>query len=50
MGTANGINKGILIKEIAEIQGVFEILNCVEWEHYSYPEDGLSGNFVVGLA
>jgi len=25
-------------------------LNCVEWEHYSYPEDGLSGNFVVGLA
>ena len=51
VGTANGINKGILIKEIVEIQpGVFEILNCVEWEHYSYPEDGLSGNFVVGLA
>ena len=51
VGTANGINKGILIKEIAETQpNVFEILDCIEWEHYSFPDDGLSGNFVVGLA
>ncbi|MDP6089397.1 MAG: hypothetical protein QF563_04230, partial [Candidatus Marinimicrobia bacterium] len=51
VGTANGINKGILIKEIVETQpNVFEILDCIEWEHYSFPDDGLSGNFVVGLA
>ena len=32
VGTANGINKGILIKEIAETQpNVFEILDCIEW-------------------
>ena len=50
-GTANGINKGILIKELIEVDpGVFEIYNCLEWEHFSYPDDGLSGNFVVGLA
>lgn len=50
-GTANGINKGILIKELVEVDpGVFEIFNCLEWEHFSYPDDGLSGNFVVGLA
>jgi hypothetical protein len=39
VGTANGINRGILGSG-----------NCVDWEHYSYPTHGLSGNFVVGLA
>ena len=48
VGTANGINKGILISEINIAD--FENLDCIEWEHYSYPDDGLAGNFVVGLA
>ena len=39
VGTANGINRGILGSG-----------NCVDWEHYSYPTHGLSGNLVVGLA
>ena len=39
VGTANGINRGI-----------FGAGNCVDWEHYSYPTYGLSGNFVVGIA
>jgi len=39
VGTANGINRGI-----------FGSGDCVDWEHYSYPTHGLSGNFVVGLA
>jgi hypothetical protein len=39
VGTANGINRGILGSG-----------NCVDWENYSYPTHGLSGNFVVGLA
>ena len=30
--------------------GNFKLLNCIEWVHYSYPHDNLSGNFVVGLA
>ena len=38
VGTANGINRGILGSG-----------NCIDWEHYSYPMDNLSGNFVVGL-
>ena len=38
VGTANGINRGI-----------FGSGNCIDWEHYSYPMDNLSGNFVVGL-
>jgi len=42
VGTANGINRGIF--------KLFEGKNCVDWEHYSYPTHGLSGNFVVGLA
>ena len=51
VGTADGINQGFIIKEVVEVSpGNFETLNCIEWEHYSYPEDGLSGNFVVGLA
>ncbi|MBT3519022.1 MAG: hypothetical protein HN716_00750 [Candidatus Marinimicrobia bacterium] len=51
VGTANGVNKGIMIVEVNEVSpGIFEILNCIEWEHYSYPDDGLAGNFVVGLA
>ncbi len=39
VGTANGINRGILGPN-----------GCIDWEHYSYPLSGLSGNFVVGLA
>jgi len=42
VGTANGINRGIF--------KFFEGAHCVDWEHYSYPTHGLSGNFVVGLA
>ncbi len=40
VGTANGINRGI----IDTIKG------CIDWEHYFFPQDGLSGNWVVGLA
>lgn len=38
VGTANGINRGI-----------YGSGNCIDWKHYSYPMDNLSGNFVVGL-
>ena len=41
VGTANGINRGII--DASED-------DCIDWEHYSYPTYGLSGNFVVGLA
>ena len=41
VGTANGINRGII-----DPGGHY----CIDWEHYSYPTHGLSGNFVVGLA
>jgi len=40
VGTANGINRGIIVPPFF----------CIDWEHYSYPTHGLSGNFVVGLA
>ena len=43
VGTANGINRGIINPD--ETTGF-----CIDWKHYSYPTDGLSGNFVVGLA
>ena len=50
-GTANGINRGIMINEwVEDPPGNFKLLNCIEWVHYSYPYDNLSGNFVVGLA
>jgi len=42
VGTANGINRGIF--------KFSEGAHCINWEHYSYPTHGLSGNFVVGLA
>jgi hypothetical protein len=44
VGTANGINRGI-VGIVPE-----EASSCIDWEHYSYPTHGLSGNFVVGLA
>ena len=51
VGTANGINKGRLVEEITQISpNEYEILSCMDWEHYKYPTSGLSGNFVVGLA
>ena len=52
VGTANGINRGTIIDTVIYPGGnqppIFK--NCIEWVHYSYPNDGLSGNFVVGLA
>jgi hypothetical protein len=40
-----------LIEEIKQIsENEYEILSCIEWEHYKYPSSGISGNFVVGLA
>ena len=52
VGTANGINRGSIIDTVIYPGGnqppIFK--NCIEWVHYSYPNDGLSGNFVVGLA
>ena len=38
VGTANGINRGLLGQN-----------GCIDWEHFSFPQDGISGNFVVGL-
>ena len=50
-GTANGINRGIIINEWQEVTpGNFQLFNCIEWVHYTYQNAGLSGNFVVGLA
>lgn len=39
VGTANGINRGII-----------EEKGCINWQHYYFPVDGITGNFVVGLA
>ncbi len=39
VGTANGINRGIMGN-----------LGCVDWEHYAYPFENLTGNFVVSIA
>ena len=39
VGTAYGINRGIV-----------DATGCVDWEHYSFPLNGISGNWVVGLA
>ena len=51
VGTANGINKGILIDEWVQLDnGNQQLLNCIDWEHYSFQNKGLSGNFVVGIA
>ena len=50
-GTANGINRGVMINEwVEDPPGNFQLLNCIEWVHYSYPQNNISGNFVVGLA
>lgn len=38
VGTANGINRGYI-----------GVKGCVDWTHFSFPENGLSGNFVVDL-
>ena len=53
VGTANGINRGEIIRTReagAGPGGTDLITRCIEWVHYKFPEDGLSGNFVVGLA
>ncbi|MFQ6608180.1 MAG: hypothetical protein ACE5EE_06535 [Fidelibacterota bacterium] len=39
VGTAKGINRGIL-----------DDSGCINWRHYRYPDDGISGNWVVGIA
>ena len=50
-GTANGVNRGIMINEWQEVTpGNFQLFNCIEWVHYTYQNANLSGNFVVGLA
>tara|TARA_B110001452_G_scaffold140580_1_gene116899 strand:- start:426 stop:2522 length:2097 start_codon:yes stop_codon:yes gene_type:complete len=50
VGTANGLNKGRIVEEIIQIsENEYEILSCIEWDHYKYPSNGISGNFVVAL-
>jgi len=39
VGTAKGINHGIL-----------DDMGCIDWTHFWYPNDGISGNWVVGMA
>ena len=39
VGTANGINRGILGEN-----------SCVNWRHFSHPDDNLSGNWVLSIA
>ncbi|NHZ84813.1 MAG: hypothetical protein GWP19_02915 [Planctomycetia bacterium] len=39
VGTANGINRGILGEN-----------GCVNWRHFSHPNDNLSGNWVLSIA
>ncbi len=39
VGTANGINRGILGEN-----------GCVDWRHFSHPSDNLSGNWVLSIA
>jgi len=39
VGTANGINRGIIGNQ-----------GCIDWQHYAYPFENLSGNFVVSIA
>lgn len=39
VGTANGINRGILGEN-----------GCVNWRHFSHPTDDLSGNWVLSIA
>jgi len=38
VGTANGINRGYIGEK-----------GCINWVHFSYPNDGLTGNFVVDI-
>ena len=39
VGTANGINRGIL-----------GVNGCIDWKHFFHPTDNISGNWVVSLA
>ncbi len=38
-GTANGINRGII-----------DASGCIDWKHYSFPLQSMSGNWVIGMA
>lgn len=42
VGTANGINRGIIDRSSTN--------NCINWKHYSFPNDGISGNWVISIA
>ena len=39
VGTANGINRGVVGEN-----------GCVNWHHFSHPNDNLSGNWVLSIA
>ncbi len=38
-GTANGINRRII-----------DASGCIDWKHYSFPLESMSGNWVIGMA
>ncbi len=38
VGTANGVNRGIMGNQ-----------GCIDWEHYAFPFENLTGNFVVSI-
>jgi len=42
VGTANGINKGIIDRNSSN--------DCISWKHFSFPNYGISGNWVVSIA
>ena len=50
VGTANGLNRGVMINEWDGAQ----LYNCINWNHFSYNSNPdysvLTGNFVVGIA
>lgn len=39
VGTANGINRGIIGNQ-----------GCIDWKHYAFPFENITGNFVVSIA
>ncbi len=41
VGTANGINRGIIDRNSSD--------DCIDWKNFSFPNDGISGNWVVSI-
>ena len=41
VGTANGINRGIIDRTSSD--------DCIDWKNFSFPNDGISGNWVVSI-